>query len=399
MGLWRSWITGKSDPVVTAALRADQGPGPSFSVDVDPGVLWGTLSAPDPWGYPGQRVSRVEAMAVPAVKRARDLICGAIGQLPLHLVGADGEIVDWSLFAQPESGTPRSVSMVRLAEDMLFESRSWLRVTHVGWHGKPAEVVRLDPTTVTVQPDSRVFYSRTGNGSALEWLPDEQLIRFDSPNDALLIAGARAIRALGRLEHAALNFADGVPPLDYFTPIEDADPLDDEEVIAFLASWKQARQARATAYVPAALRYNGNDGLDAEKLQLAAAREFAITEIARITGIDAEELSVSTTSRTYANMQDRRRQFLDFVLGPLMTAIEDRLSMPDVTPRGYRAKFDTQTFLRADDYTTAQTDVQLVAAGILTVDEAREKRNLGPAPARTEQPAADTEPTREAVGA
>lgn len=369
--------------------------GADFSgVSIDSGVLYGTLTPPEPWGVPGQRVNRAEAMQVPAVKRARDLICGAIGQMRLELVGPDGRATDWSLFRQPELGVPRSVSMTRLAEDLLFEQRAWWRVTYEGWHNRPVEVIRLDPTSVTVQPDWKVYYSPTGNGVATEWLPDSQLIRFDSPNDSLLVAGARAIRSLTRLEQAALNQAEGVPPMDFFTPAEGADPADDEDIQDVLDAWALARKRRATGYVPAALKYQTNS-FNPEQLQMAQAREFAVTEIARITGIDAEELSVSTTSRTYQNMQDRRRHFLDFVLGPYLSAVEDRLSMDDVSPRGFKARFDTATFLRADDLTRAQTDVALIGAGVLHPEEARDARNLtGPAPKKPE-PAALPAPAEE----
>lgn len=373
-------------------MEAARNPGPEFAIDIDSGVLYGALTPPEPWGVAQRRVNRAEAMQVPAVKRARDLICGTIGQMPLHLVGPDGQATPWSLFQQPETGVPRSVSMTRLAEDLLFEAKGWWRVTHEGWHDRPVEVIRLDPTSVTIRPDWKVYYTPTGNGVATEWLPDAQVIRFDSPNDALLVAGARAIRNLTRLEQAALNQAEGVPPMDYFTPAEGADPADDADVQDLLDAWALARKMRSTAYVPAALQYHANQ-FNAEQLQMAQAREFSITEIARITGIDAEELSVSTTSRTYQNMQDRRRHYLDFVVGPYLTAIEDRLSMDDVSPRGYRAKFDTTTFLRADDKTRAETDVALITAGVLDPTEAREARGLtGPAPERPALPAPTEEP-------
>lgn len=382
---------------MTASQRA--GSGPEFAVDIDSGVLYGTLTAPQPWDTAQRRVNRTEAMQVPAVKRARDLICGAIGQMPIHLVGPDGRAVPWPLFEQPEEATPRSVTMTMLAEDLLFEARGWWRITHVGWHDRPVQAVRLVPNSVTIQPDWKVYYSPTGNGTATEWLPDSQIIRFDSPSDALLVAGARAIRSLTRLEQAGLNAAEGVPPTDWFTPTEGADPADDEDVQDFLDAWTMARKMRRTAYVPAALQYHTNQ-FSPEQLQLADARQHAVLEIARLTSIDPEEMGVSTTSRTYANMQDRRRDFLDFTLGPLLTAIEDRLSMNDVSPRGYRAKFDTASFVRADDKTRAETDVALINAGVISADEARESRGLtGPAPtppallAPAEEPAPAEEAT------
>ena len=219
------------------------------------------------------------------------------------------------MFEQPEADVPRSVTLTNTFEDMLFEQVAWWRVEYVGWHGKPVGVRRLDPRTVTVLQDNKVYETVRGNqGSTLQWLPDEQLIRFDGPNDPLLIAGARAIRACMALDAAALRHADGSPPLDYFSPTDSADPATDDEILDILDNWATSRRTRSTGYVPAALKYNVA-GWNPEQLQMAEARQHAVLEIARLCGVDPEDLGVSTTSRTYANQFDRRKAFIDFTLG------------------------------------------------------------------------------------
>jgi hypothetical protein len=361
-----------------------------FGVDIDSGVLYGTPTLDD-YIYGRAKLSRADALAVPAIKRARDLICGEIGQFPLLLIGPDGKPTDWNLLSQPESGVARSVTMTRTVEDMLLTERAWWKVTHVGWHNRPVEVVKLDADTVTVQP-KYVYYPE---GSALVWPEISGLIRIDSPNGGLLTAST-AIRAYIALAKIALRSAQGMPPVDWFTPADDADPIvgvpqvdpvtglmetqeeaDARAVQEMMDTWYAARQQNLTAYIPSALKYN-RDGFNPEQLQMAQAREFAITEIARLTGIDAEELSVSTTSRTYFNAQDRRRQRLESVLGPYMTAVEGRLSMNDVTPVGFKVVFDTSSYLRLDDQAAAQTDQILINSRVLLPDEAREKRGLEP---------------------
>jgi hypothetical protein len=392
VGFWRSILAGRSDPVTALAVNLPEA-GPKFGVDIDSGVLYGTLTLEDHI-YGTGRITRAEALRVPAVKRARDLICGEIGQLPLRMYDSSGKVVDWSLLSQPESGIARSVTWTRVVEDLLLSERSWLRVTHVGWHGKPAEVRRLTPETVTVQPDY-VYYPE---GSAYVWPERAGLIRIDSPNEGLLSASP-AIRACVLLDRATLNHVDGTPPIDYFTPAEGADPAEDEDIVEMLDGWQAARRARTTGYVPAALKYN-TAGWDPEKLQLVEAREFAITEVARLTGIDAEELSVPQTSRTYFNSQDRRRQRAESVLGPYMTAIEGRLSMDDVTPRGHRVAFDLSTYLRLDDLSAAQADEALIRSKVLLPNEARERRGLEPVEGGDQPPAlpapAPTEETADA---
>lgn len=351
---------------------------------IDSGVLYGTPTFED-YIYGLGKISRRAALGVPAIKKARDLICNGIGQLPLIMYDPKGKPVEWALLTQLEAGVARSVSVTRVIEDMLFDERAWLRTTQVGWHRLPAEVVRLDADTVTIQP-KQVSY---GYGTATVWPDVESVIRIDSPNAGLLALG-RAIRILILLENAGLRHVEGAPPLDYFTPSDpDVEPSD-TQVVEILNDWKTVRQTNATGYVPAALTYN-IAGWNPEQLQLVEARQFAITEIARLTGIDAEELSVPTTSRTYFNGQDRGRERVRNILGPYMRAFEERFSMDDVTPPGFTVKFDPSAYLQLDDLQAAQADQILVDAKIITPDEARTKRGLeplgDPAPQPVKEPA------------
>jgi len=388
MGLLAS-LFGRST-AVAKTMEAAPVASHQFGVDIDSGVLYG-LPTLDDYIYGRAKISRAEALAVPAVKRARDLICGGIGQFPLILIGPDGRTQDWSLLSQPEGGVARSVTMTRTVEDLLLTERAWWKWTHVGWHGKPAQVVRLDSDTVTVVPQ----YVNYPEGQAVVWPEISQLIRIDSPNGGLLVASP-AIRAYIALSRIAMQSIDGAPPIDWFTAGDEYEDPEDDEVQETLDDWASARRRRRTAFVPGHLKYN-RDGFNPEQLQMSDAREEAVKEIARLTGIDAEELSVSTTSRTYFNAQDRRRDRLESVLGPYMTAIEGRLTMEDVTPRGYRVVFDTSSYLRLDDQAAAQTDQVLISSRVLTPDEAREKRGLEPRGdvAPDNQPAAQEVATNE----
>lgn len=292
---------------------------------------------------PAPRVSRREAIQVAAVKRSRDLIAGSLGQLPLQVVKRDLTTDPTSWLQQPEESVPRSVTMTALVEDMLFEGRAWWRVIAFDWRGYPARVKRLKPHQVSVDEDQGKVYVDGKH------VPDGELIRFDSPNDALLVAGARAIRQCLILDQAAQRYAEGAPPGDYFTPAGDVDPFDSDEELQtqLLDPWATARRKRATAFIPAAVNYHTST-FNPEQLELAAQRQHAVLEVARLAGVDPEELGVSTTSRTYANQFDRRKAFLDFTLGAYRAAVEDRLSMGDVTPGGSVVRYDLDAFLRTD---------------------------------------------------
>ena len=353
-------------------LEASAEPGPTFEVDIDPVMLYGYVPSEASIAIsPAARVSRRLAMQVPAVKRCRDIIAGTLGSLPVDLYDLNDQPRASALLAQPEPDVPRSVTMTATYEDMLFEKRAWWYVLAFDEFGYPAKVRRLDPTSVSVTPDFRVHVANaTMQGIAEEWPSDARLIRFDSPNDGLLTAGARAIRTALMLDSAAQRYAEGAPPIDYFTPADPSVDLEDSEVDDVLTAWGAARRKRSTAYVPAALKY-ATAGWNPEQMQLHEARQHAVLEIARTAGVDPEELGVSTTSRTYSNQFDRRKQFTDFTLGGYRQAFEDRLRMGDVTPRGTYAKTNLSEFLRSDDKTRMEIATAGKDGGVLTGPEAR----------------------------
>lgn len=326
------------------------------------GTLAFSVSTPDEmWreaitGVPAERVSRSMAIRVPAVKKARDLICGTLGALPAKAYNAKREEIDNPLLAQPERGVARSVTMTRIVEDMLFEEVCWLQITEFGPNGYPSKVKRLRPRSVDVRQVGAMVQTRDGHhGQTWEYVPDSQLIRIDSPNDGLLIAGAPAILDALLLARTASGYAKDPMPLGYFAPISpDVEPGTEAEVQDILDKWAAARRNNSWGYVNGSLKAETLTW-SPQDLQLGDARDYAVVEIARLTGLDADELSVNTTTRTYVNAEQRRLDLIDFTLAPYITAIEDRLSMEDVTPRGHKVRFDFAGFLRSDTLTRLQT--------------------------------------------
>ncbi|MDE0778176.1 MAG: phage portal protein, partial [Nocardioides sp.] len=367
----RGVLTGRPDPVFSEALV---GPAPELGDqlgDVPPEIFGFSSYAAD--GSPEPRVSRRLARQVPAVKRSRDLICGSLGGLPVVTVGPDMVVDRSSWLTQPERDVAPSVTMTKTVEDMFYEGVAWWLIVESTWNDYPMKVVRLEAGTVNVLPDHRV-HNAGGQyrGTALEWPDSKQLIRFDSPNDPLLEAGARAIRQYLRLARAAGRNADGVPPSDYFTPHDNIDPFTDQtQVDKMLADWKRARQEGGTAYIPGAVDYH-TGGWDPDKLQMAEQLQHAVLEIANTTGVDPEKLGVSTTSRTYFNAFEVRKDLLDFTLGAYRLAVQGRLSMGDVTPRSTRVLLDVDEFTRTDRKERYEADEIGLRIGAITKDEIRD---------------------------
>jgi HK97 family phage major capsid protein/HK97 family phage prohead protease len=383
-------------PVRMAAGR----PAARFSVTVPPEMLQAMTGG----GSIAPRISRDEALQVPAVLRARNLICGSLGTLPVRVHGPDRRIVTdvQYLVPQPDPDIATSVVMAQTVEDLLFEGIAWWQVTKFGWHGYPVEARHVPVGSVHVAPTGSLLPGQAQispdqpfpvDGQVyIDGRPvgDNEVIRFDSPNPPLLRHAARAIRTCLLLDQMASLYASDPLPLGYFAPQDGADEPTDDEVQEILDDWETARRQRSWGYVNGALKAQTLQW-NPEQLQLADQRQHAVLEIARAAGVDPEDLGVSTTSRTYANSEQRRQDLIDFTLGAYVSAIQDRLSMRDVLPRGYIAKIDFGGFLRGDTQTRMNTYQTGLAVGAYTKDEIRELEDR-PALTAAQRAASDPAP-------
>lgn len=346
------------------------------------------------------RASRDMALSVPAMLRARNLIC-ATATLPLLQYDTDNRPVPHPMLVQIDPDVPNVVTLAETLEDLLFEGIAWWRIVDQDTAGYPTAARRLDPRTVSLQPPAGRTLAPLPSGeesSGTVWVdgretPSAVLIRFDSPNPGVLKAAGRSIGRAVRLDKTADMYAENPRPLDYFSPTEGADPADDEEVKTILGQWASWRRKRATGYVPAALTYNSVDTPTPADLQLVDLQKRAALDIANATGLDAEELGISTTSRTYANDVDRRRNKINDTLKPYMRAITDRLSMRDVVRPGREVRFDLDEYLAPDPMTRATYYQRGLEDGWMIKSEVRAKERLVPIAGIDDQPDAEPEPS------
>lgn len=334
------------------------------------------------------RVSRSEALQVPAVLRSRNLIAGTLSTLPVHVYDKTNREVHSPFFEQIDPDIPNVVTYAQTYEDLLFEGVSWWRIQSFQWNGYPAHASHVPITSVFVAPTgdlpstARVSADQPFPASGRVYIdgrhvPDEEIIRFDSPNPPLLTHAARAIRTCLTLDRTASRYADEPMPLGVFTPKSGEDDASDEEIQEMLDAWERARLTRAWGYVNSSVDVNVMQ-FNAEQIQLAEQRNHAVLEISRAAGIDPEDLGVSTTSRTYANAEQRRLDLLDFTLKSYVSSVEQRLSMRDVLPRGQRSRVNLDSFLRSDTKTRMETYKLGLETGAITEDEIRDLEKRPP---------------------
>lgn len=385
---WFSRLFNAPPPQGSVAMESK--PALQFGVEVPPELLEAMTFS----GTVAPRISRREALQVPAVLRSRNLIAGTLSTLPIHIRDKERRVATpTTLLEQIDPDLPNVVTFAETYEDLLFEGISWWRVTEFGWHGYPTSAIHVPVGMVHVAGSGGLPSTNQLRGGVpqsgqvfIDGYPvrDNEVIRFDSPNPPLLVHAARAIRTCLRLDRTAAMYADDPLPLGVFTPAEGSEkPEDEAEIQELLDQWETARKSRAWGYVGAALKAEVLQW-DAEKIQLADQRQHAVLEIARAAGIDPEDLGVSTTTRTYQNSEQRRQDLLDFTLAAYVAAVEQRLSMRDLLPRGYKAKVNFDGFLRSDTLTRMKSYKTGREVGAYVTEEIRELEDRPPLPPGSE---------------
>jgi len=337
-----------------------------------------------PYAMPFQNayIGRTEAMSVPALLRCRNLLAGTIGAIPLELYrkSTNEELGSPAWLEQPSYSQPRSVTIAWTVDSLLLYGQAFWRVVEVyNEDGRPSRFEWIANNRVTATLDSTNTYvkSYAVDGTTLPMDGLGSLVTFQSLSDGILNTGASTIRAAIDIQKAA-SIAASTPMATGYIKNTGAD-LDPKEVQGLLAAWRQSRNSRSTAYLTSTLEYNPVSFSPKEMMYSEAIFNLA-TEIARLCNVPAYYVSADqNNSMTYANVQDERKQFLTMSLQPFITAIEDRLSMDDITARGNVVKFDIdKNFLRTDPLQELAVIEKLLTLNLITPEQAMEMTDLTP---------------------
>jgi HK97 family phage portal protein len=327
------------------------------------------------------RIGRADAMQVPAVARARNIICGTIGTLGLNAYNdvTYAKIEGRSLLKQPDPALPLCTTITWTCEDLLFHGHAfWFVLAVSPEDGRPTQARRIDPTRVTFTTDLNTQEIINGfylDGALVPTMGVGSLIMFSGMDEGILNRGGRTISTALKLEEAVQRMASEPNPTMVIknTGVD----LPAEQVSSLLASWKQSRATRSTAYLSGPLDVQ-TFGYDATQMELSQSRLNTASEIARLCNIPAWYLNAESASATYSNVSAERRSLVDFSLSPIMHAIEERLSMNDLTPRGQEVRFDLDDYLRGNPLEEIQVLTAMLDAGLISIDEARAEMDLAP---------------------
>ena len=325
------------------------------------------------------RLSRHDAMSVPSVARARNLICGTVASIPLeYYKTSTGEVITpprW--IKQLSKSQPSFVTLTWIVDSLLFYGVAYLLVTErYAEDGRPSAMEWVANTRVTFTTDlNGMFVTQYYVDAAPIDMND--IITIQGFDEGVLERGSRTIQAAIDVDRAAaLNSAQ--PQAAGFIKNSGAD-LPPNEVQGLLAAWKRARQNNSTAYLTSTLDYQPVSFSPKDMMYNEAVQNLS-TQIARTMNVPAYYLSADqNTTMTYANVQDERKQFYALSIEPYVQAVQARLSMDDISTSGHEVRFAVfDSFLKSDPLVELQVIEKLLTLGLISTEQAMEMTDLTP---------------------
>lgn len=389
---WQSW--GDAPPTEDRAAP----PFPGLSVP-DP-VTWPGWPSTE-WGWDTAWAGTDTVLGRSSIVFACvDLACRSLASMPLQHLDADARPADvrpWMRNPEPARYTAMGHAMREIVSCLLLRGEAFLGATVISeGTGRPLRWIVLNPDMVDIEGAHPGEATYTIGSTRLTPGVDLLHVRYESWPGLLhgvspLQAAAANLSTSSRLEHYTSELATGaVPPAVLEVPHQlnaaQADDLRDR--------WMDARRSGGAA--PAILSGGANFRpltLSPADMALLELRTFDEQRIAALLGTPPFLVGLpQAEGLTYASSV----QLLDFywraTLRPMASTIGDALG-GWVLPDRHTVVFDADAFNRPGLAERATALAQLVAAGIVTVDEARAQENLPPHDPDTAPPATEVEPT------
>jgi HK97 family phage portal protein len=343
---------------------------------------YGSFNTNSAFGYNGIGIDRNFALQVASVSRCRNLIAGVISSIDLALYKkSTGEKLGSPIWLeQPDLRQPRSVTISATVDSLIFYSVAYWRVTSLyADDGRPSgfEWVANNRVTYTTNQYGTEIKDYFVDGNLVPMSGIGSLVTFQSLIPGVLQTAGTTIKAAWDIQRAA-SVSAATPMATTILKNNGAD-LPETQIQGLLAGWNSARKNRSTAYLTSTLTAE-NIGFSPRDMMYNEASQYLATEIARAMNVPAYYISADmNNSMTYQNILDGRKEFVAYSLQPYISAIEDRLSMNDITNSQNQVRFAVDdTFLRVDAKDRLDIIEKMLNLDLITVEQARSMEQLTP---------------------
>jgi len=306
------------------------------------------------------------ALSVPTVARAISLLSTVISTLDLksYTLQWTGQTYEQlyvegeSWMTRPDPRNTRTFIMSKTSKDLILFGRAFWLITSRYSTGFPATFQWIPASGVETPDNAGPEWFGPADKVNFNGLPldTNQLVQFFSSSQGIVYQGRRAIEIALRLDQSAERFASNEIAAGYLHQTG-GEPMSGDELAEMTAGWAAARRTNSIGALNALVDFEEFKG-DPSTMQLVEGREYQTKELSRLCDIPAYLLAIDQSGMTYANAQQARTDLIIFGARPLLFAIQERLSMDDILPRGRHCEFNL------DDYVSEFTATDTVPAPV-----------------------------------
>lgn len=334
----------------------------------------------------GIPVSQLQALKVPAVANAIQLISEAVASLDVTVKRIDGDAeidVDHPVLDllrnEPNDWTTSFELIRQLVADALISDAGGLAwVNRVDGH--PREIIRYRQNVLSFEVDMETGerHYKVGNRP----VPARDVIHLLPPlGRAPLTLGLEAIGVAVALDrHAGRLFTRGARPSG---ALKFPKGIGDEAAKKIRAAWRATHESEDSGGQTVVL-YDGADfepfAFTSTDAQFLENRRFQVEEIARAFNIPAPMIG-DLSRATWSNSEQKGREFLSYTLEPWLRGLEGALRRAlfnDDERADHVIRFDRDDLTRADLSTRATVINSLIASRTINPNEGREWLGLPP---------------------
>lgn len=352
--------------------------------------------------WAGPVVSPDSAMRLAAVWACVRLLADLVSSLPVDVYQAtsqgDVQIDPPPLVVAPSATVSWTGWVYQVMVSLLLRGNVFGYVADVS-AGLPTRIEILNPDDVTVT-QARLLAPVSYRWRGVE-LPADRVWHvpaFLSPGSPVGLSpvsyAAQAVGlGLAAEEFGARWYGDGGHPTGTLSTEQ---PVTGEQADTIKARFMDATsESRAPVVLGAGLKWEPIQ-VAPDESQFLESQRWTVGQVCRVFGVPPEMVGAATDgsgSLTYANREQRSLDLLQYCVQPWLTRLEEGVSRLLARPR--RIRFNVDGLLRADLAARYQAHATGIAAGFLTVNEARDLEDLPPLPGGDMPPGMNSTPAPE----
>lgn len=384
MGIWRDFFVGEESPQERAEPTPSEEPIAIPSRDAAP-----------------LAVSTSDALSLANVYRAVTILGTAVTQLSLDAWRGE-EILEPvpSFIRKPNINSTREAFLEETQNSLALNGNAYWLITRDN-QGRVQNLEVLNPLDVIPQA------TRSGRVTGYQYAGREKPYSPAEVQHLKFLRVPGSVEGLGAIQAAQRELRGSIDLRDYSanwfrasgTPsgiLKTDQHLNQDQAKEAEAQWNS--KSGGTRVIGNGLDYK-SIYLSPRDAQFLENRAFSTLEIARLFGIPASLMlaNIEGSSQTYSNISQAWVEFSKFTISRYTKEIE--AAFTELLPRGTKALFNFEAFLRPDVVTRYEMHQKAISSGWMTPNEVRKVEDLPPIPGGDELVKPSAPKTKEADNA